>query len=140
MFICRECMKSLTHREIMELKNMCSTCALKEATEHMKKVTSDPWTHHLQKHHLVALSRQAQAIGYRIRAASDWSFDLEYEGEQGHLQGDLKTFTTDEQGKQAARTYLHMRKSERDQGKKTKPSLLKNRHHGDFPRPLAGLD
>src|SRR5437762_7419496 len=120
MFICRECMQSLTHREIMELKDMCSTCALKEATEHMKKVTSDPWIHHLQKHQLVAISTQAQAIGYRIRAASDWSFDLEYQGEQGHLQGDLKTFATDDQGKQAAQTYLQTRKSEIEQTKKNK--------------------
>jgi hypothetical protein len=78
----------------------------------MISVTSVPGIHHLEKYHLVDLSMQAKAIGYRIRGANDWSFGLEYQGELGWYQGTRKAFTTNEPGKQAARAYLQARKSE----------------------------
>lgn len=112
MFTCRECRKSLDHREIIELKDMCSACALKESTEKLVSVTIDPGVHHLEKYDLVDLSTQAEAIGYHLREANDWSFDVGYQGELGRYQGDRKTFRTNEQGKQAARAYLQARKSE----------------------------
>jgi hypothetical protein len=125
-FTCRECRKSLNHREIVELKDICSTCTLKESTERIISATIDPWIHHLEKYDLVDIYMQAKAIGYRLRAANDWSFDLEYQGELGQYQGDHKTFITNEQGKQAARAYLQTRKSEIERGQKERKKRKKS--------------
>lgn len=70
---------------------------------------SDPWMQHLEKYDLLELHNEAQKVGYRIRVANGWTFDLEYEGglakfyERGNA---IKTFEDDEQGRAKAREFL----------------------------------
>ena len=69
----------------------------------------DPWLQHLEKYSLLALHNEAQQVGYRIRVATGWTFDLEYEGglpkyyERGNA---LKTFEDSDEGRAQARAFL----------------------------------
>ena len=70
---------------------------------------SDPWILHLKKYNLLGLHNEAQQVGFRIRVANGWTFDLEYEGglAKYHQSGlRLKTFKDTEQGRAEARAFL----------------------------------
>jgi len=58
---------------------------------------ADKWAEHLKALGLTELEEQAQAVRYRVRAASSYQFDLEYAGglAEYHQPGKLlKTFTS----------------------------------------------
>jgi len=64
---------------------------------------------HLEKYGLLDLHNEAQQVGYRIRVANGWTFDLEYEGglAKYYQRGlSLKTFEDTDQGRAEARAFL----------------------------------
>lgn len=82
----------------------------------------DSWQHHIRKLHLTDISQMAESVGYRIRAANTWQFDLEYVGNPTYVpsatdslpQGAIGkskscavlTFENSEQGKQYALHFI----------------------------------
>jgi len=72
-------------------------------------MTPDPWIEHLKQFDLYGLHLVAQKVGYRVRCANGWTFDLEYEGgldkfyQSGYA---IKTFDHSDAGKREARVFL----------------------------------
>ena len=69
----------------------------------------DAWMQHLERYDLLELHQEAQQVGYRVRVANGWTFDLEYEGgldkyyERGNA---VKTFDDTRRGRREARAFL----------------------------------
>lgn len=67
------------------------------------------WMAHLERYGLLELHQEAQAVGYRLRAANSFTFDLEYEGgldryyERGYA---VKRFSDTPAGREEARQFL----------------------------------
>ena len=69
----------------------------------------DPWMGHLESYGLLELHNEAQQVGYRIRVANGWTFDLEYEGglnKYCQCGFALKTFEDTSQGRAEVRVLL----------------------------------
>lgn len=68
----------------------------------MKKDMSDPWIDHLQQHHLIDIHEMAESVGYRVRVANDWFFDIEYVSNPSYIPSPTDTIPVAATGKSCA--------------------------------------